>query len=809
MNWEAVSEFFDQATQLQGAERSIFLQKIAQTHPAEYHEVHLLLQEEAALLPIFQTESTHLWDTIYDLAWEGKVIGPYELVSHLGSGGMGAVLLAKRVDGEFDRTVALKLLRPGAWSEKLAERFREERQILANLDHPHIARLLDGGVSEDGSSYFTMEYVSGEAITDYCDNHKLNIKERLQLMLQVCDAINYAHKNLIIHLDLKPSNILVNADEQVKLLDFGIAQALRESDSTETSFFTKEYASPEQVNKEKVTTASDIYSLGIILQELLSGCNKNEIPFYTDLIAIIQKATQPDPQNRYASASQLAADIEAYLHHFPVSAHVRTTGYLLRKGFRRHRALVISGITAFILLISVVTFYTFRLQNEKNIAEREATKSRQIADYLINIFTLADPNETPASEFTVQQLLDASTKDVNKKLNNQPEVLSDIYDALSAVYHGLGLYSNADSLSTLGLNLKFKLYKIPDENIINSLVNAAGIALDGGAFEKADSLYRLAYQMTAQLPGNQELSLAKRSFNIGNIAYENQHFILADSLYRNAYSIFQKYYKSPHLELADALHILGATQRKLKNYNKSEDYYMQSLKMKEQLYQPPHAEIAYTLNHLASLYFDQEQYEKAIPYAKESLRQRQQVFGFTNMESIASESNLARVYRASGHLDSAIILYKDVIEKFEAVYGESHPNLAGIINSLANVYLDQKDYIQAENYYRRAYSISKQLLPPNHPNWAIIAGGLGLALYRQNNYKEALPYLQQVVKMRAQSKLPDRTPLGISQYYMGACLYKMGRSTEARPFLEAAKKILSENSDKYGQELQEIDAITK
>ncbi|MBK7872195.1 MAG: serine/threonine protein kinase [Saprospiraceae bacterium] len=808
MNWEKVSELFEEATEkTAGAEREAYLKEIAQEYPNEYQEVKTLLEAEEDLIPMLRPDSTNLWETIYDLAWEGRVIGNYQLVNHLGSGGMGAVLLAKRIDGEFDQTVAMKVLRPGVWSDRLADRFREERQILANLQHPNIARLLDGGVGADGTPYFTMEYVDGEPITDYCENQDLNIKDKLNLILQVCKAIDYAHKNLIIHLDLKPSNILVNSEGQVKLLDFGIAQALQNSEGIESQFFTQQYASPEQINKEKLTTASDIYSLGIILQELLPKLNKIKIPFSNDLVAIIKKTTQVKPQDRYASASEIARDIEFYLSNYPVSAHPRTPGYLLRKGFRRNRVLVSAALIALLTIISITIFYTARLQKEKSLAEQEATKAKQISDYLINIFTLADPNETPASEFTVQQLLDASTKDVNEKLKDQPEVLSDIYDALSAVYHGLGLYESADSLSQLGLNLKFNLYKPPHEDIINSLVNAAAIALDGGYFEKADSLYRSAYQMTLQLPGDQELTIAKRQYDLGMLAYNDEDFTQADSLYKIAYHVFQKHYKSPRFELADALHIIGATQRKLGNYDASEDFYLQSLKMKQELYTAPHAEIAYTLNHLASLYYDQENYIKAIPYAKESLSQRQQVFGFVNMEAIASQANLARIYSNSGNLDSAAILYKDAIERCEKVYGESHHNLAGLINSLANVYLDKKDFAQAENYYRRAYSIGEQLLPSDHPNLAIIAGGLGLTLYRQNHYAAALPYLQKVVKIRQQSNIPDKTPLGISQYYMGTCLYKMGRTTEARPILEESRTILSENAEKYNKELQEINAI--
>lgn len=811
MNWETVSVIFEQATEREGASREAYLQQIQSEYPAEYAEVLSLLAEDESLYPIFAPETTNLWDTMYDLAWEGKVIGNYQLISHLGSGGMGAVLLAKRVDGEFDQTVALKVLRPGKWSEKLADHFREERQILASLQHPNIARLLDGGVAEDGSLYFTMEYVDGEPITDYCFNHKLNISEKLQLIQQVCQAIEYAHKNLIVHLDLKPSNILVNAEGQVKLLDFGIAQALQDTEKEGAQFFTKNYASPEQLRQERLTTASDIYSLGLIFKELLLENSADfqdlNVSFSDDLKAIFLKATAEQPGERYAAASEMANDLAAYLNNYPVRARKRTAGYVLHKGWRRNRVLVSAMGIALLSIVFLTGFYTLRLQHEKAVAEREAARANQISDYLISIFTLADPNETPASEFTVQQLLASSSADLQEKLKNQPDILADIYQALSSVYVGLGLYESADSLGQLALDLKYQLYQPPHEAIVSSLVNLGSNALGGGLYEKADSCLRQAYEMTLKLPGDQKLNIADRQFGLGDLMYENGDFLTADSLYKIALATYQKELQSPHEKLANVLLLLGATQRKMGNFDVSEQYYTESLQMREQLYKSPDSELAYIQNHLASLYFDQGHYDRAIGYARESLIQRQQVFGINNNETLYSQANLARIYRAAGVRDSSIQLYRDAIEKFEETYGETHPSLGGLTVSLAGVYLEDEQLELAKVYYQRAISILTRLLPPEHPNLAFVYNGFGAVAYKEGKYAEALPNMQRALDIREATLPPTNPLLALSRFAVGRCLVKMGRNADAGVLLQKAYDVLSKLPEKYEQELQEIEEM--
>ncbi|HEY1435645.1 MAG TPA: serine/threonine-protein kinase, partial [Thermoanaerobaculia bacterium] len=338
----------------------------------------------------------------------GARAGAYELLAEIGHGGMGVVYLARRADDEFQKQVAVKLMRPGLLSDLDLRRFRSERQIAASLDHPYIARLLDGGTTERGEPYFVMEHVEGEPLLDYCAAQALSVHERLVLFQQVCAAVQYAHQNLVVHRDLKPGNILVGADGAPRLLDFGIAKLLSDgpSDGAATETFdrmlTPEYASPEQVRGRPVTTASDVYSLGVVLYELLSGekpyrfatsdptelvrlvCESDpERPstraagLSGDLDAIVLKAMRKEPESRYASAAALAEDIGRYLEGRPVEARRGSAGYRARKFVRRHRV----GVAATALVIAALAGGVWAtLAEARHARQAEARAERRFND---------------------------------------------------------------------------------------------------------------------------------------------------------------------------------------------------------------------------------------------------------------------------------------------------------------------------------------------------------------------------------------------------------------------------------------------
>ncbi|MEA2163071.1 MAG: eukaryotic-like serine/threonine-protein kinase [Thermoanaerobaculia bacterium] len=418
--WENVRTLFHSVLDAEPPERAAML---AAADPLLRAEVErLVAQHEEAGGFLEQS----LWEIVgqADDKWDRMRIGPYRVVRQIGSGGMGTVLLAAREDDEFEQRVAIKLVRRGAGSDALLQRFRQERQILAALDHPNIARLLDGGSTAGGIPYLAMEYVEGTPIDDYCRTNALSIEARLRLFLQLCDAVQYAHRNLVIHRDIKPANVLVTADGVPKLLDFGIAKLTSaEASKTRTGPMTPDYASPEQLSGKLVTTATDVYSLGLLLFELLTGTRafagkqrtgETEPPRASsvsglralrgDLDRILLVALDPDPERRYASVEKFADDVRRFLDGHPVSARGASLGYRTNKFVRRNKLFVAAAATA--VIVAVVAFLA--VLQQKRIAERRFEQVRSLAHAVV--FDLHDaiarlPGSTSARELLVRHAL--------------------------------------------------------------------------------------------------------------------------------------------------------------------------------------------------------------------------------------------------------------------------------------------------------------------------------------------------------------------------------------------------------------------
>ena len=396
----------------------------------------------------------------------GERLGAYEILQSIGSGGMGDVYLASRADNSYEQKVAIKVARaPLAVDASMASRFRSERQILANLDHPNIARLLDGGITPNGLPFLVMEHIEGVPIDVFCEDKGLNTVERLRIFCAVCNAVEFAHKHLVVHRDIKPSNILVTAAGLPKLLDFGIAKLLEPSVATQTQMrtvdrmMTPEYASPEQVRCEPVTTASDIYALGVLLYKLLTGCLplplEGKSPFEAakmitdrvpaapsqvvgrtketpargapadarrtlrgDLDNIVLTALQKEPSLRYPSVAAFAADIEAYFNGYPVKARSATLGYRVGKFVRRNTFGVCSAAVVSLALVGL----TITLALERNRADREAEASRGVAGFMTDIFRVSDPSVSHGDTITARELLDRASTRIDGGLSKDPRV---------------------------------------------------------------------------------------------------------------------------------------------------------------------------------------------------------------------------------------------------------------------------------------------------------------------------------------------------------------------------------------------------
>lgn len=427
--WRQIKEILEPAAELHGGERAAFLAESCGTDSVLLGEVENLLETEKNEAELFETDAFAPFISNGSRSRIGERIGKYEITDELGTGGMGSVYLARRTDDAFEQTVALKLIKRGMDSDAILHRFLNERQILASLQHPNIAHLIDGGTTDDNLPYFVMEYVKGETIVEYAASQNLNLSQRLALFRKVCSAVSYAHQNLVIHRDLKPSNILINETGIPKLLDFGIAKLLKSESTGETAtrhfVFTPEYASPEQIRGENLTTATDVYSLGVILYELLTGSRPFQLdeksfgqlvdiatraeptrpsavrssvvehpkvlPFAHahlrgDLDNIILKALRKEPERRYASVEQLSQDIKNHFRGLPVSARADTLRYRTETFVRRNPLLAGSVAVAFLLLIAGITATTIlanRAERERQKAEQRFEDVRTIANSLI------------------------------------------------------------------------------------------------------------------------------------------------------------------------------------------------------------------------------------------------------------------------------------------------------------------------------------------------------------------------------------------------------------------------------------------
>ena len=531
--WARLKELFEAAVDLEANERAILLDEECGGDDRLRFEIESLLQSDEQTggfieEPAFVIPRDLFPDKTED-PFAGRQFGAYEVIREIGRGGLGAVYLAARADDEYRKEVAIKLVRRGLDTEDILRRFRNERQILAQLDHPNIARLIDGGTTDDGLPYFVMEYVKGEPINAYCDRHALSTAERLNLFRKVCAAVAFAHQNLVIHRDLKPSNILVTQEGEPKLLDFGIAKLLGPGDELFTQtipalrVMTPEYASPEQVKGEKIMTTSDVYSLGALLYELLTGQRPYRLKTRTpeeiaraiteqeperlsaallrdsrftvhdsralrgDLDNIVLMAMRKEPARRYSSVGQFSEDIRRHLEALPVIARKDTVAYRTSKFVSRHR---IGVAAAALVLLSLIGGIVATLI-EVRTARRAEAKAEEISGFLQKTLEASDPTVNSGGQPTVKDLLDdASKRLATEELSDQPEVRAELQRIIGATYLSLGQYDPAQQNLSAALQTQTRISGADGiETLKTGVLMASLWAGAKGDYAKANKFY--------------------------------------------------------------------------------------------------------------------------------------------------------------------------------------------------------------------------------------------------------------------------------------------------------------------------------
>ena len=818
--WQRIQQLFEMAVDLPTDQQELLLARECAGDTELASEVRSLIRADDQHHSLLDNRAADLVTVKPPVSMEGRMIGPYRVVRQVATGGMGAVFLAERADGQFQRQVALKLIKRGMDSEEILQRFRGERQILANLNHPNIAGLIDGGLTDDSLPWFTMEYVDGEPIDVYCDRKRFTVRERLELFLTVCRAVEHAQRNLVVHRDLKPSNIMVTEDGTVKLLDFGIAKVLGQGaafgpmdQQTRTGWrvMTPGYAAPEQVRGDGVSTATDVYSLGVVLYELLTGQAPYELSSLAplelervichtdpqkpsasvthavrlsghpskkdvdsqqvsaarrtqpsrlrrqlagDLDNICLMALRKEPARRYQTAGELAEDIGSYLAGRPVRARKDSWSYRAEKFFGRHRVVVIAGTLVLAGFVTLVIFYTARLSTERDRARAEADKAQQVSDFLISMFEQADPNVSGGKEITARAMLDQGAMRINDELADQPELQASMLDVIGSVYYQLGDLTTADSLYSEEVALQKRTFGDHSPEVALALHGLANVAGDLAQFDRAESLYREALEIDLEAYGEEDGETAAVMNDLASI-------LKAKGQLEDAEPLFEK-----------------------------------ALAVRTRIYGEVNADVAHSMNHLGGVLHELGRNERAEAMLRKGLEIRKKLYGETNFEVVASMGKLASFLLDRGSYDESGRLYTHALDILHQMVGEDHPYVGGIVGSLANVRFHEGDYLAADSLYRHSLAILRRKLPEGHVNLATPMVGLGKALLEEERPSEAEPLFREALALRTASLPEGHWTIAQAQAFLGMSLADQGKDDEAIALLDASLEPLAGRYDR-------------
>jgi len=730
-----------------------------------------------------------------------RVIGHYRMLQKIGEGGMGEVWLAEQKE-PVQRRVALKLVKAGMNTREVMARFESERQALALMEHPAIAKVFDAGSTAEGAPYFVMEYVAGVPITEYCDNHRFAIKERLELFMRVCEGVRHAHQKAVIHRDLKPSNILVTeVDGQAapKIIDFGVAKALSRKLTAQTMFTrvgalvgTPEYMSPEQAlsSGEDVDTRTDVYSLGIIFYELLAGVPPIELRKVAldeylrrlreedppkpstkirtqdaassselarrrqtepaslmkqiggDLDSIALKALEKDRSRRYGSASDFAADIGRYLRQEAVLAMPPSAAYRARKFARRHWW----GLVTACSFVAVLTAAAGISIQQSIRANREAEVAEAVSNFLRNDVLAqasadkqASPNTKPDPNLKVRTALDRAAVRIEGKFTGQAEVEAAIRGTIGQTYLDLGLYPEAREQFEKSLELRRRVLGARHPETLQAVSSLGTILLKQGKFPEAEALLRPNLDMQRRVLGSAHPNTLATMNNLGIVYTDEAKYADAEALESEAFETRRRLLGPENALTLSSMTSLANVYEEDGKFNQAEPLDVQALEIERRVLGPEHPRTLGVMNSLANVYYDQGRFAEAEKLYTETLDLRRRVSGPEHPETLSSMMNLAIMYRKEGKRAEAEELYKQTLAIQRRVLGNEHRVTLMCMNNLANLYRAQGKWDQAEALQKEAFETKLRVLGPEHRDVLISMSNLANTYAAEGKYAEAEP----------------------------------------------------------------------
>ncbi len=809
--WQRLERLYSQLLEMPRDDRDLFL--LEECQDDESLRVELL-----EMLRVDDDPESLLWMQRMDKRANrhgrvldgGERIGPYAVISKLGQGGMGEVYLCERADSQYVQRVAVKVLRNDYAVAELTERFRAERQILARLKHTNISTLLDGGVTDDGRPYFVMHFEDGIPITQFCDEHRLTLNERLRLFAQVCDGVQYAHSNLVVHRDLKPSNILIGEDHVPKLLDFGIAKILSgglditRPVTTDVQMLTPEHAAPEQLLGGAITTGTDVYALGVLLYELLVGerpfrmgdRTTSSVEFHRqvceeapqrpsdaaahrlkpaaasddtsvatlrrsgpgalvqairgDLDGIVLKALRKEPERRYESAGALAEDIRLHLAGLPVRAAPDSLGYRTNKFLRRHRL----GVTAaggFALLLAgstvAVAMQGRETARERDRAERELATSEATTGFLIGLFDGNRPREALGTPLTAQELLQRGVARLDS-LTGEPKVRARLLVSVGQIYSSLGEFQKAEPL-----------------------------------IEEATGIYRTSPNVSAEELGASLHTLAKLRLDQGRFDEAEQIASETLALRRGAEASNQTVTEAP---VAESLGQLAIIHMQKGQYEEAESSLKELVALRRALHGSDDARVAVALSNLGKTLDAKADYEGAAASYREALAITERLHEGDHPDIAIERTNLGWSLYRQRRFDEAVAVFDEVVAMRRRLLGPAHPGIATSLNGLAAAVSAQGEPTAAVRYFEEALDIYIEAFGDEHPSVATTAYNMARTLHSDGQFAEAERRYRQARDLRIAALGADHARTALVEMYLGELLAETGSPEDGEVLLLGA-----------------------
>jgi serine/threonine protein kinase/tetratricopeptide (TPR) repeat protein len=753
-------------------------------------------------------------------------LGSWRVLREIGSGGMGRVFLATRDDGEYEQTVALKVVRGEFASDAAVLRFLAERRILARLDHPGIAALVDGGVDEHGRPWFAMRYVDGLPLPEYCESHALDLQGRLRLVIAICDAAAYAHRQLVVHCDLKPSNVLVDANGEVHLLDFGVAHLIerpqegRSAQKTQPQIraLTPGYASPEQLAGKRIGIATDVYAIGAMLYEVLAGrrpyAGQDETPALAaiaqsrgdpvppsrvaareakisarqlrgDIDAIVATALHQDPGQRYPDAASLADDLRRHLGGWPLLAQRDSRLHRIRKFSARHRIAVPVAIFGVLALVAIAAFALTQARE----ARQQARHADVVRNFLLDLFEQADPDHANGKTLAARDLVDAGARRAEAGLTEDPDTQVELLGVVGGLYTALGDNSQGAAVRERRLALATSRYRPDDPRLAEARID---LAISERESDHIDRPRALIQATLADLRSDDDVSRALRASalgTLGTIERNASHFAEASRLQHERIAILRQIRSTPPDDLAMALNDLASSKMRAGQYADAESDAREALRI---LHKDAGARPSYLIdvrNTLAGVLTELGRLDEAEAMRHDNVDLALLEYGERNAVTGEEIYALAEVMRMAGRQTESIPLFQHALAIYEQTLGAEHSAVASVLTSLAQAQTETGSGVAAIASLERAYRIDLEVRGPHHINTAIAETALGRARFATNDATGAEHDFRDALA-KYSGPIEGHIFAEASRQGLGEALTAQHRYADAEPLLRQAYETL-------------------